>query len=74
MSDEQLDTLFQRFCRFDIEGAGYISKQDFFDKCLHIKRNMLCDALCELCDVRDSQEYLSFTDFVKVCTATALPV
>lgn len=72
MTDEQLDVLFQRFCRYDIEGAGYISKQDFFEKCLKIKRNMLGDALCELCDVRDSNEFLSFTDFVKIIATYSL--
>ena len=66
VTDEELDKMFQKFCRYDIEGAGYISKMDFFEKALQIKRNLLGDALTELCDVKDSVEYISFTDFCNV--------
>ena len=69
MEDDDLNKMFQIFCKADVEGSGYVAKQRLFEVILNIDRNLLGDALCELCDVKDSQEYINFTDFVMVwCT------
>lgn len=69
VNDDDLNTLFQIFCRYDVDGTGYMSKIDLLDSLLDIRRSMLTDALCELCDVRDSQEFVTYPDFIViVCT------
>ena len=66
VTDPELDVLFQQFCKIDVEGSGFITKQDFFDKVVHIKRNLLGEALLEFCDVSDGLETISYNQFVYV--------
>lgn len=69
MTDDELNVLFQAFCRYDVDGTGYISKEDYFSKLIQLKRNLLTDALCELCEISESQEYITYPQFVVlVCT------
>ena len=72
VTDPELDVLFQQFCKIDVEGSGFITKQDFFDKVVHIKRNLLGEALLEFCDVSDGLETISYNQFVYVVTTYAL--
>jgi Ca2+-binding EF-hand superfamily protein len=72
VSDEELNVLFQLFCRYDVDGTGYMSKIDLLENLFEIRRSMLTDALCELCDVRDSQEYVTYPDFVVIVCTYAL--
>lgn len=69
VNDDDLNVLFQLFCRYDVDGTGFMSKVDLLENMMQIRRSLLTDALCELCDVKDSQEYVTYPDFVViVCT------
>eukprot|EP01039_Chlorochromonas_danica_P005278 gene5278-5813_t len=65
---EKIEELWRLFTRYDREGKGFVTADDFFVDVIKVKRNGLTDAMFGLIDCK-TNTHLNFGEFVElICT------
>ena len=70
VSDDNVEKLWRQFCNFDVDGAGYITKQAYFELIIGTKRNLLTEAMFEIVPTKE-KENISFPEFFQLTTTFA---
>jgi sphingosine kinase/serine/threonine-protein phosphatase 2B regulatory subunit len=64
LSNDEVSTLFLRFSKYDREGNGMITREDFFTKFLEEKRTFFGDAIFNLIEC-ENEEVVNFGEFTE---------
>lgn len=68
LKNDDINTLYLKFSKYDREGNGLITREDFFVKFLEEERNFFGDAIFNLVEC-ESQEVVSFGEYIEaICT------
>lgn len=71
LTTEDLNVLFLRFSKYDREGNGMITREDFFTKFLEEKRSFFGDAVFNLVEC-ENEEVVTFGEFTEALTTYCL--
>lgn len=66
VSDDDLAVFWSIFCRNDIDGSGFVTKQIYFENIIKHKRNLVAEQIFDLIGTK-AKEHISFGEFVDVC-------